>query len=217
MKAQNRSPRGGWTVKQALVLGGLCLVLGIAGGWAIHAAQRPAVDPSVQGANAAQAGIGQAGANAQTSATKDMKAVADAQAAPQLAKLKSDPTNPELLIGIGNIYYDAHQYPVAVQYYAEALKTRQSDVSVRTDMGTAYWFMGDADRAIAEFKLALSYAPTNPNTLFNLGLVELQGKKDAASALDDWQKLLAANPSYEGRDKVEQMMAEAKKQAGEAH
>jgi len=107
MKAQNRSPRGGWTVKQALVLGGLCLVLGIAGGWAIHAAQRPAVDPSVQGANAAQAGIGQAGANAQTSATKDMKAVADAQAAPQLAKLKSDPTNPELLIGIGNIYYDA--------------------------------------------------------------------------------------------------------------
>jgi len=90
-------------------------------------------------------------------------------------------------------------------------------VSVRTDMGTAYWLMGDADRAIAEFKLALSYAPTNPNTLFNLGLVELQGKKDAASALDDWQKLLATNPSYEGRDKVEQMMAEAKKQAGEAH
>jgi cytochrome c-type biogenesis protein CcmH/NrfG len=45
----------------------------------------------------------------------------------------------------------------------------------------------------------------------------LQGKKDAASALDDWQKLLAANPSYEGRDKVERMMAEAKMQAGEAH
>jgi cytochrome c-type biogenesis protein CcmH/NrfG len=41
-------------------------------------------------------------------------------------------------------------------------------------------------------------------------LVKWQGKKDAAGALADWEKLLKSNPSYEGRDKVEQMIAEVK-------
>jgi len=80
-------------------------------------------------------------------------------------------------------------------------------------MATAYWFMGNADKAIAEFNKALNYAPKNPNTLFNLGLVKWQAKKDAAGAIADWEKLLATDPHYEARDKVEQMMAEAKKYA----
>ena len=71
------------------------------------------------------------------------------------------------------------QYPTAVDYYARALRFRPSDAAVRTDMGTAFWYMGNADTAIAEFNKALAYAPDNPNTLFNLGLVRWKGKKDA--------------------------------------
>jgi tetratricopeptide (TPR) repeat protein len=80
-------------------------------------------------------------------------------------------------------------------------------------MATAYWYMGNADSAIAEFNKALTYAPNNPNTLFNLGLVKWKGKMDSAGALADWQKLLAANPNYEERGKVKEMIAEVKKQA----
>jgi tetratricopeptide (TPR) repeat protein len=80
-------------------------------------------------------------------------------------------------------------------------------------MATAYWYMGNADTAIAEFNKALTYAPNSPNALFNLGLVKWQGKRDADGAVADWKKLLAANPKYEGKDKVEKMMAEAKNQA----
>jgi tetratricopeptide (TPR) repeat protein len=136
--------------------------------------------------------------------------MADAQAAPLLERLKSDSNNPELMTSIGNLYYDAQQYPVAIDFYGRVLKIKPSDAAVRTDMATAYWFMGNADEAIAEFNKALSYAPNSPNTLFNLGLVKWQGKKDGAAALADWQKLLAANPNYEGKDKVVQMMAEVK-------
>ncbi len=105
-----------------------------------------------------------------------MKEIADAQSLPLLEKLKSDPDNPELLTGIGNLYYDAQQFPIAVDYYARALKARPADAAVRTDMATAYWYMGNADRAIAEFNKALTYEPANPNTLFNRGLVKLRGK-----------------------------------------
>ncbi|MGA8730239.1 MAG: tetratricopeptide repeat protein [Terracidiphilus sp.] len=142
-----------------------------------------------------------------------MKEIADEQAAPLLEKLKSDPRNPDLLTGIGNLYYDAQQYSSAVDYYGRALKARPADAAVRTDLGTAYWYMGNADEAIAEFNKALAYEPTNPNTLFNLGLVKLRGKKDSSGAMADWEKLLAANPTYQGKDKVNQMIAEAKKQS----
>jgi tetratricopeptide (TPR) repeat protein len=136
--------------------------------------------------------------------------MADAQAAPLIERLKTDTNNPDLLNAIGNIYYDAQQYSASVDFYGRSLTAKPADVSVRTDMATAYWYMGNADRAIAEFDKALSYAPTSPNTLFNRGLVKWQGKKDLAGAMADWKKLLAANPNYEGRAKVEQTMADAK-------
>ena len=135
------------------------------------------------------------------------------QLAPLLDKLKSDPNNPVLLTTIGNLYYDAQQYPIAVDYYRRVLKARASYAAVRTDMATAYWYMGNADSAIAEFNQALIDAPNSPNTLFNLGLVKWKGKKDGAGALADWEQLLAANPNYEGKGKVEQMMTEVKNQA----
>ena len=143
-----------------------------------------------------------------------LKQMADAQAAPLIEKLKADPNNPELLASIGNYYYDAQQYPIAVDYYGRSLKAKPADAAVRTDMATAYWYMGNADSAIAEFNKALSYEPNKPNTLFNLGLVKWQGKMDINGAVADWEKLLATNPNYEGKDKVEQMIAEAKKHSG---
>jgi tetratricopeptide (TPR) repeat protein len=135
---------------------------------------------------------------------------ADAQSAPLLAQLKMDPNNPSLLTQLGNIAYDAKQYPAAIDYYQRVLKLRPADTSVRTDMGTAYWFIGNADAAIEQFNKALSYEPTKPDTLFNLGIVESQGKKDSEGAIAAWQKLLAANPNYENKEAVLQLIAQAR-------
>jgi tetratricopeptide (TPR) repeat protein len=138
--------------------------------------------------------------------------MADAQAAPLLERLKAEPKNPELLTAIGNLYYDAQQYPDAVTYYQRTLEIKPADADVRTDMGTAYWFMGNADSALSEFDKALTYAPNNPNTLFNRGLVEWRGKKDGKAALADWDKLLAQNPAYAQKDAVEKLIAEVTNQ-----
>jgi cytochrome c-type biogenesis protein CcmH/NrfG len=75
-------------------------------------------------------------------------------------------------------------------------------------MGTAFWFMGNSGRAIAEFNKALAFAPNNPNTLFNLGLVKWKGNQDAAGARAAWEQLLKADPAYEQKDQVEKMLAE---------
>jgi tetratricopeptide (TPR) repeat protein len=215
MKRTNSTPSEKWTVMRAILLGAICLTAGIAGGWSIRASQGPAA-PGAAPPASASASLGDvSGPVSQASTPAQLKEMADAQAAPLLAKLKSDANDPELLTSLGNLYYDAQQYPVAIDYYARTLKTRPSDAAVRTDMATAYWYLGNADTAIAEFDKALTYAPNNPNTLFNRGLVKWKGKRDAAGAIADFQKLLAANPNYGGKDKVEQIMAEAKQSAGE--
>ena len=207
----NQAKTKQWTVTQAMILAAVCLVAGAAGGWEIHASQRPDIRVSSKAAMTPANAANQAG---QAPGAAQLKEMADAQAAPQMDKLKSDPKNPDLLTSVGNIYYDAQQYSSAVDYYTRALAARPSDASVRTDMATAYWYMGNADTAIAEFNKALTYAPNNPNTLFNRGLVKWQGKRDGAGALADWEKLLAVDPSYEAKAKVEQMMGEVKKEAG---
>jgi tetratricopeptide (TPR) repeat protein len=204
MTDANQTPTKQWTIKKALILSVICLVAGIGGGWSIRGLQSSAATGSAK-TDAARA--------TQAPSPARLKEMADAQAEPLLEKLKTDQANPDLLTSIGNLYYDAHQYPIAIDYYGRALKIKPSDAPVRTDMGTAYWYMGKADAALAEFDQALTVAPNNPNTLFNRGLVRWQGKRDSAGAIADWEKLLAANPTYEGKNQVVLMLAEAKKQS----
>ncbi|MGD0215022.1 MAG: tetratricopeptide repeat protein [Terriglobales bacterium] len=202
-----------WTSIQAYVLAVICLLVGIAGGWFIRGSQSPAsAAAETASASAPAPAMGNPGTQAPSPA--EMQKMADTQAGPLIEKLKADPNNAGLLENIGNVYYDAQLYPTAIDYYQRALKIEPTNTGVRTDMATAIWYTGNADAAITEFQKSLSYDPNKANTLFNLGVVEWQGKMDIAKATATWQKLLDTNPNYEGKDKVLELMAQAKKHAG---
>lgn len=201
-----------WTSVQAYTLAVICLLAGIAGGWFIRGSQSPAAAAAPVASESVPGGT--PGGTNQTPTPAQMQKMADTQAAPIIEKLKADPTNAALLESVGNIYYDAQLFPTAIDYYQRALKEQPANTGVRTDMATAYWYTGNADTAIAEFQKSLSYEPNKANTLFNLGVVEWQGKMDIDKALATWQKLLDTNPTYEGKDKVLELMAQAKKHAG---
>lgn len=207
MQTPANHTRTRWTRERTALLGLVCLAAGTACGWFIRAWRPPA--PSI--APSAAAVNQQPASAAQQRGPAQLKEMADAQAAPLLEKLKADSANPALLTALGNLYYDAQQYPVAVDYYARVLRVKPADAAVRTDMGTAFWFMGNADKALAEFQKALTFVPDNPNTLFNLGLVKWKGKMDGAGATAAWERLLATDPNYEQKSQVEQMLAEVKK------
>ena len=213
MTDTNRMTIEQWTSGQAYTLAVVCLLLGIAGGWLIRGSQSPAA-ATAETASAAAPAVGSANAGTQTPNPAQLQQIAAAQAAPLLEKLKADPANAGLLENIGNLYYDAQQFPTAIEYYQRALKVQPSNTGVRTDMATAYWYTGDPDTAIAEFQKSLSYEPNKANTLFNLGIVEWQGKMDTDKAVAAWQKLLDTNPNYEGKDKVLELMAQVKKHEG---
>jgi cytochrome c-type biogenesis protein CcmH/NrfG len=206
--ANKNSVTQNWTSVQAYTLAVVCLLLGIAGGWLFRGSQTPA--PTAEAASTAATGMG---AGSQPT-PEQMKAMADVQAKPLLEKLQNDPNNPELLASVGNVYYDTQQFPTAISYYQQVLKLQPTNTGVRTDMATAYWYTGDADTSITEFKKSLSYEPNKANTLFNLGIVEWQGKMDIKDAVATWHKLLDTNPNYEAKDKVLDLIAQAEKHSG---
>ena len=133
-------------------------------------------------------------------------------AAPLLAVLRVDPKNVESLVQLGNLYYDHHVYPQAIEYYARALELRPNDVNVRTDLGTAYWYSNLPQQAVKEYEKSLAINPSHPNTLFNLGIVRSQGLQDAAGAIVAWEKLLKTNPDYPEKQRVLDLITKARSQ-----
>lgn len=207
-----------WSSTQAFALAAFSLLLGVCGGWVIRrsfAKPAPATAPVLSPAAQRDATSASAPPNFGSLTTlpdaQELRQAADTQASALLEQWKTDPTNAALLAQLGNIYYDAKQYRVAIDYYERSLKSQPANNSVRTDLGTAYWYAGDADTAIAQFNKVLSSEPNKADTLFNLGIVKWQGKKDAQGAIAAWQKLLDTNPGYANKENVLQLIAQAQK------
>ncbi len=205
--AENETPSSGqWTSTQAYVLSVICLLVGVAVGYLARGSASPQT-AAVQAQAATQAaGMGSA---AQTPSPEQMRQMAETEAAPLLAQLKSDPNNSDSLYKLGNIYYDAQQYADAVNYYERCLKINPKATDVRTDMATAYHFMGQTDRALQEYGEVLKIDGAHANALFNTGMVKWQDKQDMSGAIVAWKRLLETNPQYPQRDKVQQLIAQA--------
>ena len=141
-----------------------------------------------------------------------MKRMADKQAEPLLQKLKSDPNSSSLLNQLGTLYKETHQFKQAEDYYRKALKADPKNVAARTDLASCLYYEGDVDGALGQLQESLHYDPKDANTLFNLGVIRWQAKKDSSGAVSAWQRLLKSNPELadDKRAAVEQLIAQAK-------
>ena len=134
---------------------------------------------------------------------------------PLLDAVNRNPADYDALVKLGDMYYDGQQFSNTIQCYQRALAIHPESPDVRTDMGTAYWYSGNADRALSELETSLKYTPAHPQTLFNLGWIRWQGKADPKGAIEAWQKLLKTNPDYPQKPQVEQYIAKAKEHAAQ--
>lgn len=121
--------------------------------------------------------------------------------------LMTNPKNLDALIQLGNLYYDQGQHLQAVEWYGKALEIDPRNPNVRTDRGSSYWSLNRPDEAIAEFRKSLQIDPNHPQTLYNIGLVYLQGKGNIAETKKAWKKLLEVSPNYPNRADIERQMA----------
>ncbi len=203
---QPRANAGGknWTTREAYLLAMVCLAVGVIAGYLLHGpgTPNPAVPASTRASNPPASQPAPVAAS-----------VASLQPVlqPMLDALKVDPKNFDTLVSVGNTYYDHQLYDEAVKYYEPALEVRPNDINVRTDLGTSYYYLGQPQKAIAEFQKSLALNPTHANTLFNMGVVKKDGLHDNAGAISAWEKLLKTNPNYPNRQRVQDLIDQAKK------
>jgi cytochrome c-type biogenesis protein CcmH/NrfG len=202
-----------WKPLQTYTMAAVCLVIGVAVGYLVRGSASPAPPPtSATTASTAQptadphAGMGKQG----MPSLEQMKQMADKQAEPLLAKLKDDSKNPDLLNQIGSLYRVTHQFKTAADYYQKALDIDPKNVGARTDLASCLYYTGDIDRAIAQLRESLKYDPDHAGTLFNLGMIEWQGKGDSKDAIATWEQLLKLHPDYAQKDAVLHLIDVAK-------
>jgi len=148
---------------------------------------------------------------------EEMKQMADKQAAPLLEKLKSDPNNTALLLQVGAIYHTTHQFQQAANYYGRAAQADPKNPAIRTKLAASLFRGGDPDAALKQLNDALSFAPNDANTLFNIGMIKLEGKQDTKGAVAAWQTLLKTNPQLDPQRKAEVQKLLAQAQSVPAH
>jgi cytochrome c-type biogenesis protein CcmH/NrfG len=196
-----------WSNAQSYTMAGICLMLGLAVGYLVHA---PAVASSgAPAAMVAPPSTAPAAISGGMPSAQDLKRMADKQVAPLLEQLQKDPKNPELLVKIGSAYLAGRQFQSARQFLQQSVEVKPAAETLN-ELAFVHYSMGDIDPAIATLNRALKQDPKNPKLLFNLGMFEWHGKSDPKAAIAAWQAFLSANPEDPKRPQVEHMIAQAK-------
>ncbi len=113
---------------------------------------------------------------------------------------EKDPKNVESRVQLGNMFFDAEQYPQAIGWYEQAFALNPADPNVSTDLGVAYYYTNQPDRALAQFDKSLATDSKHIKTLLNVGIVRAFGKNDLAGAAKAWEAVVALAPdSPEGQ------------------
>lgn len=174
----------------AFAVAGMCF--GVILGWvlATQEANRPSQAAPIQAPAAAPAATGQP-----QPPPLDETRVQTLQAA-----IQKDPRNAGNYAQLGNVYFDAKQWPNAIEAYERSLKINPNDPDVSTDLGVSYYSMNRPDEALAQFERSLKISPNHVKTLFNKGIVLAFGKENLPAAAEEWKKVVTLAPdSPEGQ------------------
>ena len=173
--------------REAVIFGIAGTMFGLLVGWIIGSQQArplPATQAAVQQSSAAT--------QQQTPAPPplDLQRAAaleqEARARPADAKVRAD---------LGNLYFDAERFDLAVPWYEAAFKLNNKDVNVSTDLAVCYYYTNEPDRALKQIDASLAIDPGHAKTLLNQGIIRAFGKRDLDGALESWEKVVKLAPN----------------------
>ena len=178
----------------AIAFGVAGVVFGLIAGWIIgnqQAIRQPAAAVATPAASAAPPAA---------SGTPRAAALDDAQVKALTSVAEREPSNEKARVDLANLFFDAERYDDAIKWYADAVRLNPNDVNVSTDLGVAYYYTNQPDKALAQFDHSLKLDPKHAKTLLNQGIVKAFGKQDLEGATEAWQQVLTLSPdSPEGQ------------------
>lgn len=170
------------------------VLFGIIVGWVLGSQQAARTTPAAA-VTAQVQGSAQAQQQGSRAVPLDQERVRALQAVAE-----QNPRDAQPRVQLGNMYFDAEQYPEAISWYEQAFVLDGNDPNLSTDLGVAYYYTNQPDRAIQQFDHSLSVDPKHTKTLLNLGIVRAFGKQDLQGAARAWEQVVAIAPdSPEGQ------------------
>jgi tetratricopeptide (TPR) repeat protein len=123
----------------------------------------------------------------------------------------ANPQDPGPPLKLADYLYDQGAFQQAITWYEKAVALNPHNVDASTDLGTCYFNVGRSDEALRQFQHSLAIAPQHQPTLFNIIVVNLEGKHDFKAARQAYNTLYGLNPSYPKLDELKKTLdAEAR-------
>lgn len=124
--------------------------------------------------------------------------------APDVSKLPAGPAAVEL----GNWEYDHSNWAAAVEHYQRAVAAGMDSPDLRTDLGTAYRYLGNAPKALEQYALAQRKDPFHQNSLFNQAVVQAELLHDSPKAIATAREFLRRFPQSQGAAAARALIAD---------
>lgn len=115
-------------------------------------------------------------------------------------------------VASGNAYYDRKDWARAAEAYQRAIALGADNPDVRTDLGNAYRFSKQAQKALEQYAIAQRQNPQHENSLFNQGGLFAFELNQPARALEIWRECLARFPESRNAATVRQLIAQVEKE-----
>ncbi len=108
-------------------------------------------------------------------------------------RIAENPTDVDVLIELGNIYYETNMLDDALAAYLTVTEIDSTHAGARLNLGTLYTDMGKLNDAVHELEMALGLDPENAMIVTNLGSA-YYGQRRYSDAVDMYRVALHLDP-----------------------
>lgn len=131
------------------------------------------------------------------------------QTAPPSANV-SDLSPADAAVVRGNQAYDHQQWAIAIREYQDAIAKGADNPDVRTDLGNAFRFSGEAEKALEQYTIAQKQNPQHENSLFNQISLFMDVVHDPIRAIPVCEEFIKRFPNSEKAARAKEQLAVAK-------
>jgi len=110
----------------------------------------------------------------------------------------------------GNFAYDHQQWTDAIREYQSAIASGRDNADVRTDLGNAFRFAGQPEKALEQYAIAQRQNPQHENSLFNEIGLYTEVLHDPIRAIPLCEEFIRRFPASEKIPRVKEQLALAK-------
>jgi tetratricopeptide (TPR) repeat protein len=110
----------------------------------------------------------------------------------------------------GNMAYDHQQWADAIREYQDAIAKGRDNADVRTDLGNAFRFSGQPEKALEQYTIAQRQNPQHENSLFNQIGLYMEVMHDPIRAMPVCEEFIRRFPSSEKVSDVKEKLATLK-------